>query len=860
MDATVEVILEFLKNNNFSNTESVLRAELMAMKASTPSPALAAAADELPRLPPVRLQLGNYNKLNGNSEDGNSGGSFDSATFLSMTDTPEGFFGLGSFMGQDTSSGMKISCGRLSASRGMSEDLSDRLSGFATAADGDCLSESPIDYPCQNWVDYPGQNWDSDAYEDDDDPGYHRQQIEDKAWFLAHEIDHPSGDEEMKLENDCSLDEDPGKLGGDIKGVTEEEPWEPRLRNMLQEGVQPNVDGVLVLHEDSDVKVYEGEFVDLLKMRNPWRCVNEDTQVKVGDKDACGKRSYHCSTEHGAIFSEVARLNSILINNDVLVSGSECVAEENSECVAEENSGGDIEKSRKRGAGVEESMHALCRQRSSFQEFLIPSRIDHLESEYAALRPLEDDYNEQYGFRAYGNESLRQNLDLQLPDKVLQELVGLHSTDRKCLSNESSFSSSVKSKEILSLGLYEHSDLSSQTTNDYLCMEAKEGKEEEDICKESACEGSISAEDEDMEAAQDQIQRIVSDEDEYEEFDLKIIHRKNRTGFEEEKEILVEVNSVIAGRYHVSEYLGSAAFSKAIQAHDLHTGMDVCMKIIKNNKDFFDQSLDEIKLLKYVNKHDPADRYHILRLYDYFYHREHLFIVCELLRANLYEFQKFNKESGGEIYFTMPRLQSITRQCLEALGFLHDLGLIHCDLKPENILVKSYSRCEIKVIDLGSSCFQTDHLCSYVQSRSYRAPEVILGLPYDQKIDIWSLGCILAELCSGNVLFQNDSLATLLARIIGILGPIDPEMLAKGQDTHKYFTKNHVLYERIEETEQLEYILPKKTSLSHRLPTADPGFVEFVGYLLQINPLYRPTAKEAMEHPWLSYPYEPISC
>lgn len=97
--------------------------------------------------------------------------------------------------------------------------------------------------------------------------------------------------------------------------------------------------------------------------------------------------------------------------------------------------------------------------------------------------------------------------------------------------------------------------------------------------------------------------------------------------------------------------------------------------------------------------------------------------------------------------------QSITIQCLEALQFLHGLGLIHCDLKPENILVKSYSRCEIKVIDLGSSCFETDHLCSYVQSRSYRAPEVILGLPYDKKIDIWSLGCILAELCSGNVSF-----------------------------------------------------------------------------------------------------------
>ena len=90
----------------------------------------------------------------------------------------------------------------------------------------------------------------------------------------------------------------------------------------------------------------------------------------------------------------------------------------------------------------------------------------------------------------------------------------------------------------------------------------------------------------------------------------------------------------------------------------------------------------------------------------------------------------------------------------------HRLGLIHCDLKPENILVKSYSRCEVKVIDLGSSCFPPDNLCSYVQSRSYRAPEVILGLPYDKKIDVWSLGCILAELCTGNVspdLFDDES-------------------------------------------------------------------------------------------------------
>lgn len=134
----------------------------------------------------------------------------------------------------------------------------------------------------------------------------------------------------------------------------------------------------------------------------------------------------------------------------------------------------------------------------------------------------------------------------------------------------------------------------------------------------------------------------------------------------------------------------------------------------------------------------------------------------------MYEFQKFNQESGGEPYFNLSRLQVITRQCLDALVFLHGLGIIHCDLKPENILIKSYKRCAVKIIDLGSSCFRSDNLCLYVQSRSYRAPEVILGLPYDEKIDLWSLGCILAELCSGEVLssFHQKSCLYVISYIL----------------------------------------------------------------------------------------------
>ncbi|KAL6503757.1 hypothetical protein OROGR_025680 [Orobanche gracilis] len=363
-----------------------------------------------------------------------------------------------------------------------------------------------------------------------------------------------------------------------------------------------------------------------------------------------------------------------------------------------------------------------------------------------------------------------------------------------------------------------------------------------------------------------------TNEDDYEIFDLRIIHRKNRTGFEESKDFPIVMNSVIAGRYYVTEFLGSAAFSKVVQAQDLQSGMEVCIKIVKNSKDFFDQSLDEIKLLKFVNKHDPADERHILRLYDYFYYQEHLLIVTELLRANLYEFQKYNQESGGEPYFTLHRLQVIARQCLEALLYMHDLGIIHCDLKPENILIKSYRRCEIKVIDLGSSCFQTDNLSLYVQSRSYRAPEVMLGLPYDQKIDLWSLGCILAELCSGEVgwsclnfhpievLFPNEEVVMLLARMIGVLGPFDMKMLLEGQETNKYFTEEYDLYYINDDTNKVEYIVPEETSLEHHLRISDFCFVDFIKCLLELNPKRRPTAREALQHPWLSYCYEVNSC
>lgn len=211
-----------------------------------------------------------------------------------------------------------------------------------------------------------------------------------------------------------------------------------------------------------------------------------------------------------------------------------------------------------------------------------------------------------------------------------------------------------------------------------------------------------------------------------------MIFDRERTGFEETKDFPIIINSIIAGRYQVLEFLGQAAFSKAIHVIYYNKCLDIinnnhlCMKIIENNKDYFDQSIDEIKILKYINYNGDVDEKNVLKLLDYFYHKEHLFIVTELLKENLYEYSKFNRENETDKYFTIGKLQKITMQILNGLDYIHSLNLIHCDLKPENILIKSYSNAFIKIIDFGSSCFIHDHLSSYVQSRSYRAPEVIL--------------------------------------------------------------------------------------------------------------------------------------
>jgi hypothetical protein len=173
-------------------------------------------------------------------------------------------------------------------------------------------------------------------------------------------------------------------------------------------------------------------------------------------------------------------------------------------------------------------------------------------------------------------------------------------------------------------------------------------------------------------------------------FYLPIITKSQKTGFEPTKDLVLKSGSVFANNYLVQGELGSAAFSTAYRCIDLSSEEDddgyqdeVCLKVIKNTKDYFDQSLDEIKILRLLKDTGKVQENNIVEMRSFFYHREHLVIVTELLRQNMYEFGKSIIESRGPPYFTRHRLSHITRQCLIALKFVHELGLMHCDIKPE---------------------------------------------------------------------------------------------------------------------------------------------------------------------------------
>jgi len=276
-------------------------------------------------------------------------------------------------------------------------------------------------------------------------------------------------------------------------------------------------------------------------------------------------------------------------------------------------------------------------------------------------------------------------------------------------------------------------------------------------------------------------------------------------------------------------------------------------------------------VLEMLRSHDTHDEYCLVHMEDTMLFRNHLVITFELLGDDLYSELKANNFAG----FELPAVRDIaddTLQCLELLG---RLKIVHADLKPENILLRPAAeedgsgpaeppfggqlqhtppasatppRTRAKVIDFGSSCFAHGKIHTYIQSRYYRSPEVVLGLGYGPAIDMWSLGCILVELETGTPLFPAKNEQDLLLYHMELLGLPPDEVMARASRADEFFAHGRPL----RHTDRKGRLHPIGSRLLEDvLQTPDPAFVDFLRRCLRWNPADRMTAVEALEHPWV---------
>ena len=243
---------------------------------------------------------------------------------------------------------------------------------------------------------------------------------------------------------------------------------------------------------------------------------------------------------------------------------------------------------------------------------------------------------------------------------------------------------------------------------------------------------------------------------------------------------------------------------------------------------------------------DPHNKHSMVNFTQSFYFRGHLCISTELLDMNLYEFIKAHAFRG----FSLRIIRRFTKQILSSLNMLKQKRVIHCDLKPENILLRHPLHSEIKVIDFGSSCFETEKVYTYIQSRFYRSPEVILGMTYGMPIDMWSVGCILAELYTGVPIFPGENEQEQLACIMEVFGPPEKHLIEKS--TRKKLFFDSMGKPRLTVSSKGRRRRPSSKTLQQVLKCDDEAFLDFLARCLRWDPDRRMKPEDAIRHEFIT--------
>ncbi|KAL4641983.1 homeodomain-interacting protein kinase 3 isoform X1 [Arapaima gigas] len=339
-----------------------------------------------------------------------------------------------------------------------------------------------------------------------------------------------------------------------------------------------------------------------------------------------------------------------------------------------------------------------------------------------------------------------------------------------------------------------------------------------------------------------------------------------------------EVLCSMKNTYEVLDFLGRGTFGQVVKCWKRGTGEVVAVKILKNHPSYARQGQIEVGILAQLSS-ENADEHNLVRAYECFQHRSHTCLVFEMLEQNLYDFLKQNKFSPLPLKVIRPILQQVAT----ALKKLKSLGLIHADLKPENIMLVDPVRqpYRVKVIDFGSASHVSKAVCStYLQSRYYRAPEIILGLPFCEAIDMWSLGCVIAELFLGWPLYPGALEYDQIRYISQTQGLPSEQLLNVGTKTTRFFckesdspyaswrlktTEEHETETGMKSKEARKYIFSCLDDIAHvnmvmNLEGSDllaekadrREFVSLLKKMLWIDAERRITPNEALNHPFVT--------
>ncbi|KAF4092842.1 hypothetical protein AMELA_G00025730 [Ameiurus melas] len=293
----------------------------------------------------------------------------------------------------------------------------------------------------------------------------------------------------------------------------------------------------------------------------------------------------------------------------------------------------------------------------------------------------------------------------------------------------------------------------------------------------------------------------------------------------------------IAYRYEVLEKLGKGSFGQVFKCLDHKTNEMVAVKIIQDMRTY----RKEVEILKYLRKKDRNDSYNIVFMKTHFYFRGCLCIVFELLGPTLRELKR-------SLRFSKADVRHIAKDVVKCLTLLEKEKIIHGDLKPRNIMQREKGQ-GIKLIDFGGSSFEQMNQFLGAYTPFYCPPEVIMNHQSTTAIDMWSLGCILAELHTGQYLFHGVDGYDQIALIMEVLGMPPIEFVQK-ESTWDFFYDHKGRYRTVIDSKGRK-INPGSKDLQGILHTNDLQFLDFIQRCLTWNPEQRLTPTEAMKHPWL---------